>query len=195
MGARESHETHEKIHEAGHRNKGVAILITILAACLALAETGGKSAQTEAVGRNVEAANLWAFFQAKTIRQTTLRTAADSLEAIGTDSLAPGRGDAVAKQVARWRETAERYETEPSTQEGRRELAARAKATEAVRDRMLAAYHQFEYASATFQLAIVLASASVVTGVLLLAYISFGLGTIGVAVAILAWWNPNLLHL
>src|ERR671933_1900389 len=108
MAAHEIHETHEKIHEAGHRNKGIAVLITALAAMLAIAEMGGKSAQNSSVASNIEAANLWAFFQAKTIRQTTLRTAADSLEAVGTEGLAPDRADTVSKQVAKWRETAER---------------------------------------------------------------------------------------
>src|ERR671933_2833636 len=99
MAAHEIHETHEKIHEAGHRNKGIAVLITTLAALLAIAEMGGKSAQNRSVASNIEAANLWAFFQAKTIRQTTLRTAADALEAIGPEALAPSRADAVAGQV------------------------------------------------------------------------------------------------
>jgi hypothetical protein len=195
LGAHETHETHEKIHEAGHRNKGIAILIAALAAMLAIAEMGGKSAQNSSVASNIEAANLWAFFQAKTIRQTTLRTAADSLEAIGTDSVAPARVDAVTKQIQRWRETAERYETEPPTQEGRRELMARAKAAEVARDRTLAAYHQFEYASAAFQLAIVLASASVITGVLALAFVGAGLGVLGAMLAILGWLAPTVLHL
>jgi hypothetical protein len=198
MAAQESHETQEKIHEAGDRNKGVAILITILAALLAVAEMGGKSAQTEAVVRNIEAANLWAFYQAKTIRQTALRTAAEALQAVGAGapegSAEPSR-DGAAQQIARWRETAERYDTEPSTQEGRRELTARAQAAETTRDRLLAAYHEFEYASAAFQLAIVLASASVITGVLALAFLGAGLGVFGTALAILAWWNPGLLQL
>ena len=191
----EAHETHEKIREAGHHNRGVAILITVLAAMLAIAEMGGKSAQTEAVSRNIEAANLWAFFQAKTIRQTTLRTAADTLQAIGPEAIAPARADTISAQITKWRETAERYETEPSTQEGRRELAVRAKAAEETRDHALAAYHQFEYASAAFQLAIVLASASVITGVLALAFIAGGLGTIGVALSLLGWFAPHVLHL
>ena len=101
----------------------------------------------------------------------------------------------MTKQVQRWRETAERYETEPPTQEGRRELMARAKAAEAARDRTLAAYHQFEYASAAFQLAIVLASASVITGVLALAFVSAGLGVLGATFAILGWFAPTVLHL
>ncbi|NCY26328.1 MAG: DUF4337 family protein, partial [Alphaproteobacteria bacterium] len=60
----------------GAENKGVALLIAVLALFLAIAETGAKSAQTEALNANVEAANLWSFFQARTIRQTTVRTAA-----------------------------------------------------------------------------------------------------------------------
>ncbi len=51
-------------------------------------------------------------------------------------------------QSERWRQTAQRYETEPETGEGRKELLARAKAKEEHRDKSLAAYHMFEYASA-----------------------------------------------
>ena len=52
-------------------NKKIALLISILAMVLALSETLGKSAQTAALSYNVEASNLWSFFQAKTIRMTT----------------------------------------------------------------------------------------------------------------------------
>ena len=81
----------------GTENKGVALLIAVLALFLAIAETGAKSAQTEALNANVEAANLWSFFQARTIRQTTLRTAAEAA------ALAPV--EATAAQVQRWRDT------------------------------------------------------------------------------------------
>jgi len=191
----EVHEAHEKIHEAGHANKGVAILITVLAALLAICEMGGKSAQNNSVSANIEAANLWAFFQAKTIRMTAVRTAAEALDVLGPGAVPPDRADAVAKQITKWQATAERYDTEPSTQEGRRELAARAKAAEDRRDHALAAYHQFEYGSAAFQLAIVLASASVITGVLALAYIAGGLGIVGAALSLLGWFAPALIHL
>src|SRR6266852_1128697 len=67
-------------HGHGHGdhggNKGVALLISVLAVTLAYSETLGKSAQTAGLAYNIEASNLWAFFQAKTIRQTVLRTAA-----------------------------------------------------------------------------------------------------------------------
>ena len=61
-------------------NKKIAILISVLALFLAIAETLGKSAQTDALSSNVEASNLWAFYQAKTIRKTTMETAAEQME-------------------------------------------------------------------------------------------------------------------
>ena len=45
-------------------SKRVALVIAVLAAALAISETLGKSAQTAALSYNVEASNLWSFFQA-----------------------------------------------------------------------------------------------------------------------------------
>lgn len=114
---------------AGHidpSNKKIALLISILALVLAFSETLGKAAQTAALSDNVEASNLWAFFQAKTIRLTVLRTAAESLE-VQTGSRA---NDAEKLQIDSWRKTVARYESEPETKEGRKELAERAKQSE-----------------------------------------------------------------
>ena len=74
-------------------NKGVALLISVLALVLAFSETLGKSAQTSALNQNVEASNLWSFFQAKTIRMTVTRTAAEEGEILiaqGTQAKARG---------------------------------------------------------------------------------------------------------
>ncbi|MGE5505556.1 MAG: DUF4337 domain-containing protein [Actinomycetota bacterium] len=199
----EAHETHEAIHEAhaGHHHhkhpnaKRVAILISVLAALLAIVEMGGKSAQNTSVAANIEAANLWAFFQAKTVRMTTMRTAADALDTVAPPGLPPEAAAAWAKRSADWRATLQRYESEPETGEGRKELAARAKAAEAKRDHALAAYHLFEYGAAALQLAIPLASAAVVTGMIALAWVAAGLGGVGTAFALLAWLAPTLIHL
>jgi uncharacterized protein DUF4337 len=191
----EAHETHERIEEAGHGHHGtkrIAILITALAALLAIAEMAGKSAQNAYTASNIEASNLWAFFQAKTIRATTLRTAAELLAA--SQGQPAERGQAAEKQIAQWRAAAERYDSEPATQEGRKELSARAKAAEAKRDHMLSTYHMFEYSSAAFQLAIVLASAAVVTGAIALAFLAGGLGLVGVGLGLLGWLAPTLIH-
>ena len=56
-------------HEGGH-NKQIALIISVLALFLAFSETFGKSAQTAALNAQIEASNLWNFFQAKNIRRT-----------------------------------------------------------------------------------------------------------------------------
>jgi len=182
--------------EQGHidvSNKKIAVLIAIMAAFLAIAETGAKSAQTEVLTEHVEATNMWTFFQAKTMRQTLVRTAAEELEAQYKD--AGNMPPAVKAQVDKWKETAQRYETEPSTNEGRKELMARAKAYEAKRETARAAYHNFEFGSAAFQLAIVLVSAAAVTSVMVLAFVAAGLGVVGAFLTVAGFIAPTLLHL
>jgi hypothetical protein len=175
-------------------NKKIALLVAVLAALLAISEMGGKSSQTNALASHIDASNLWTFFQAKTIRQTTLRTAAEEAEATYKDN-AQGMPAAMKAQTERWRQTAQRYDTEPETGEGRRELMARAKTKEQQRDKSLAAYHMFEYASAAFQLAIVLAGAAALTSVVWLTVISCGLGVVGLGFTTLAFFAPTLVHL
>ena len=175
-------------------NKKIALLVAVLAAALAISEMGGKSSQTNALLSHAEASNLWNFFQAKTIRQTVVRTAADEAEATFKDN-PQGALAAMKAQTERWRQTAQRYETEPETGEGRKELMARAKAKEEHRDKSLAAYHMFEYASAGFQLAIVLAGAAALTSVAWLTFISLGLGVLGIGFTLLGFVAPTLIHL
>ena len=169
-------------------NKGVALLISILALVLAFAETLGKSAQTEALTYNIQASNLWAFFQAKTIRQTTLRTAADQLGVVAET-------EKTKKQIDAWKKTAERYEDEPETREGRKQLAERAKNAERKRDKAFAAYHHFELSSASVQIAIVLASASIITAIPALFWSAGALGVVGIAFCVIGFWFPTSVHI
>jgi hypothetical protein len=169
-------------------NKGVALLISVLALVLAFSETLGKSAQTAALTFNIEASNLWAFYQSKTIRRTTLRTAAEQL-ALLADS------EKVKVQISSWKKTAERYQNEPETGEGRDQLEARAKAAEKKRDLAQAAYHHYELSSAAVQIAIVLASASIITTIPALFWTAGALGVLGVAFCVIGFWFPTAVHL
>ena len=63
-------------HEGGN-NKKIALIISVLALFLAFSETFGKSAQTAALNAQIEASNLWNFFQAKNIRRTSTLIAAE----------------------------------------------------------------------------------------------------------------------
>lgn len=181
-------------HADAGSNKKVAIFIAVLAALLAVAETNGKSAQTAALFHNIDAANLWQFFQAKTIRRTTLQAAVATVELDAALDVAANLKDARQKQVAKWRDDIKRYDTEPQTQEGRQELMARAKKQEELRDRAMAAYHLFELSSAAFQIAIVLASASIITGAVWLVWLGGGLSVAGIALGAVAWIAPTAVH-
>ena len=179
----------------GPENKKIALLIAVLALVLAFSETLGKGAQTGALSDNIEAANLWAFFQAKTIRMTTLRTAAEAAETqlpLAADARAR---EAMERRIADWKKTAARYESEPETGEGRKELSERARVAEAKRDRSLAAYHQYEMASAALQIGIVLASAAIISGMSALVWSAGGLGVVGVLFCGMGLVAPTAIHL
>jgi hypothetical protein len=185
----------EHAEHASSENKKIALLIAVLALFLAISETLGKGAQTESISKNVEASNLWAFFQAKSIRRTVVQTAADQ----GKLTLGSVTDDAmkatVQKQIDDWQKTAARYRSEPETGEGTEQLAEKAKEAEHVRDEATAKYHHFELASAAFQIGIVLASATIITGMLPLAWVAGLLTLAGLCMTVLGAWAPHLLHL
>jgi hypothetical protein len=195
MSAHESMEHAENAEHASGENRKIALLIAVIALFLALSETLGKGAQTEAISKNVEASNLWAFFQAKSIRRTTVQTAAEqakvSLGAAGDDATKA----ALQKQIDDWQKTAARYRSEPETGEGSEQLSERARHAEHERDEATAKYHHFELASAAFQIGIVLASATIITGILVLAWISGALALAGIVITALGLYSPHLLHL
>lgn len=195
--ANEQLEYHEHAKHAAHDSKHIALLIAILALFLALSETLGKSADTEAITSNIKVSDTWNFYQAKTIRRTVLLAAADEMKArLVSVSDEPARA-AMARQIDEWQKTAARYQSEPRPDggEGTKELRERALEAEHERDTELARYHNYEFASAAFQIGIVLCSAAIITGTLLLAWIASGVAVVGVAFTSLGLFAPHLLHL
>ena len=195
MSAHESMEHAEHAEHASVENRKIALLIAVIALFLALSETLGKGAQTESIAKNVEASNLWAFFQAKSIRRTVVQTTSDqaklSLGVMGDDAAKA----TLQKQIEEWQKTAARYRSEPETGEGTEQLSQRAKHAEEERNLATAKYHHFELASAAFQIAIVLASATIITGMIALAWISGLLAAAGLAFTALGMFAPHALHL
>ncbi len=175
-------------------NKKIALLISVIALFLALAEMFGKSSQTEGISLNIKASDAWNFFQAKTIRQTTLRTAAQALTIEAASVADATRKAALLKQADDWMKTVARYESDPAEKDGRKELRALAEKYEHERDIHLSRYHHYEFASAAYQIGIVLASAAVITGMMALVYAAAGLGLVGLAFMGLGYFNPHYLH-
>jgi hypothetical protein len=195
MSAQESMEHAEHAEHASGENRKIALLIAVIALFLALSETLGKGAQTESISKNVEASNLWAFFQAKSIRRTVVQSVSDEAKlSLGLMGDAAAKA-ALQKQIDEWQKTAARYRSEPETGEGSEQLSERAKHAEEERDLATAKYHHFELASAAFQIGIVLASATIITGMIALAWISGLLALAGLGFTVLGMVAPHALHL
>jgi hypothetical protein len=198
---------HEEGHHGGHdpigttlsQNKKIALLIAVIALCLAFSETLGKSAQTSALNYQIESSNLWNFFQAKSIRRTNTIVAGEAAMIEFATTNDETRKAALKKQIDEWEKTAARYRSEPEAGggkgEGTTELAKRAVAEAHKRDDALAKYHHYEVASAAFQIAIVLASAAVITGMMVLTYVSGGLALLGLVFMGIGLFMPHAVHL
>ncbi len=194
----EIHEAIEKAHEGEHGeyfNKRIALVIAVLALFLSFSETLGKGAQTEAATKNIEASDLWAFYQAKDIRRTVVSVAADQTGLLAAGLADPAAKAAIDKQIETWRQTAARYESDPTAGNGRKELEEHAKGAEEERDLSMAKYHHYELASAAFQIGIVLASAAVITGMAALAWFAGALGALGAVLTLLGLYAPHAVPL
>jgi hypothetical protein len=191
------HETLEHTEHAEHAahggNKGIALLIAVLALFLALSETLGKGAQTASITFNVQANDDWAFYQAKTIRMGQLQIAADTMVLISQATTDPALKAAQTKQIEAWRKEAARDDDEPG-RNGRKQLTEKARFSEEQRETTLARYHNYEFASAAFQIGIVLASATIITGIAALAWLAGGLGVVGLAFMAIGLFVPHLIH-
>jgi Domain of unknown function (DUF4337) len=196
MSAHENLEHVEHAEHASHSgNKKIALLISILALFLALSETLGKNAQTTALSDTVTTNDLWAFYQAKHIRGTILRAGAEHLKIEVDRATDPAVKARLGKTAKEWLDTAKRYDDDPKGGEGRKQLMAKAKATEHKRDLALARYHHFEIASAAFQIGIVLASAQVITAMAALGWLAGLVGVAGLAFTAIGLWAPHAVHL
>jgi hypothetical protein len=161
-----------------------AIAIAIFAMILAICSLGGSNAGKEALNNNVLAANHFNFFQAKNMRQTAVELAADELELgwLNDPALPEATKQAMRQRLEQYRKTIARYESEPETREGKKELIARARDHEQKRDHALKQDPYFDYAEALLQIAIVLISVAIVADLVWLAFLG---GIVGVAGALL----------
>jgi hypothetical protein len=149
-----------------HRDRLIAVYIGVLAVVLAICSVGGGNATKNATARNIEAANAWAFFQAKNIRRNDVRLQIDTLElklATEPELAAPVRA-AIEDKIKAYRATEARLTSEPDTGEGVEELKVRGRRLEAARDLAMRKDPYFDYGQALLQIAIVLASVSIITG-------------------------------
>jgi shikimate kinase len=151
-----------------------ALTIAIMAMLLAITSLGGGNVAEDIMDNNIQASNRWAFYQAKNDRQTANKIAADELEVqiqLNGASITPEMRTLLEKRVQQYKETAARYDDEPSKEEpdnplkgdGKKQLAAQAKYFEEQRNLAMKQDTNFDFAEALFQIAIVLASVAILS--------------------------------
>jgi hypothetical protein len=189
-------EATESALETKEKDRRAALIIAILALFLALAEAGAKNAQHASTEANIEASDLFNFYQAKKIRQTIAETAGEVLEAQKAGFADKNTQDAIDKRIADFKTKVAQYESDPKKPEDSLDkIQERAK--EAVKDRELAnrKLGHYELGSGLIQIAIVLASASIITSIAALMWLSVALGALGALLLAFGFLAPTVLPL
>ena len=148
------------------RNKWIGVYLGVLAVLLAICGVGGGNATKDATRANIEAANTWAFFQAKNMRRNAIRLAAHPTRTHrrGTSGTAGRRAQAVRRQDQGLASPGAALTTDPVRKEGLDELFTKAKALEVERDVALRKDPYFDWSQALLQIGIVLASVHLIIG-------------------------------
>jgi len=187
-------EATESAVEAKEKSQAVALVIAILALLLALAEAGAKNAQHLSTEKNIESSDLFNFYQAKRIRSTVVETAAAALEAQKSAVNDPKAQEAFEKQIADFKAIVARYEKDPKKPEDSMEaIQDRAKEASEARELANRRLGHYELGSGLTQIAIVLASAAIITGITALVWLSVALGAIGAALIAFGFFAPAVL--
>ena len=144
-------------------------VITVLAALLAINTYIANNNSSKVLGNTIKANDTWSFYQAKSIKQTLTEMRQED---------AVARHDTV--RAAELQKKIDRYESDPATGEGKKELMAKARALEAERDSIRKTSPWFTFAGSAFQLAIVLLTASILAVSMAMFWASLGVGSIAV---------------
>jgi hypothetical protein len=137
-----------------------------------MVEIGGKAAQNSYLTHHISVSDHWSFFQARNVR-AVVRTAEAELLA----SLPNAQDPAIQARIKDAQAYNDRMRDDPQNGDGMKQLATQAREAEVERDEAFSRYHHYEYAVGALEIAIVLASVSVVTGIHAL---TIGAGLIGV---------------
>jgi hypothetical protein len=152
-------------------------VITVIAALLAVNTYIANGISSNVLTNTIRANDTWNFYQSKSIKQTIAENARD-------DALA--RND--VKKVAELTAKIDRYESDPVTSEGKRELMARARQLEQERDQAKKHSPWLTFAGSALQLSIVLLSASILAVSMGMFYASIGVGLIGAVLMAQGIW-------
>ena len=175
----EAHEAHTAEEDARFRRL-TGIYLGIIAMLLAITSLGGSNAMKVMLSANIQASDTYGFYQSRNIRQTLYQLTAEQLERdlLAQPDMPEAAKTKIQEAIKRYQVRVERYESDPATGEGKKELLAKAKEWEAKRDHATERDPNFDFAEALFQIAIVLGSVSIVAASRALIKLSGGIAVV-----------------
>jgi hypothetical protein len=153
------------------------LVICVLAALLAINTLMGGSNGSKVLNNTIDANNTWAFYQAKSIKQT-----------LAEQSYEDAVRNKDTKKADAYKSKMNRYESDPKTGEGKKELFEKARKLEADRAVAKSRSPWYTYAGSLFQIAIVLLTASILAVNNRLYNASIGVGVFGALLMSQALW-------
>jgi hypothetical protein len=154
----------------------LALATVMLAVCATLSTFKGGSFSTRSVMSQTQAANQWAFYQAKSIKSYLYEIQKEILELDVNEAqgLSPQTSESHKEKIASYADKIARYESEKAT------IAAEAKRLEAVRDDAQRHAQIFGIAVIFLQIAILLSSIASLMKKKLVWYVGLVVGLAGV---------------
>jgi hypothetical protein len=171
---------HDAHHHGGHQNRNIAIMTAVLAATLAIADMGEKGYENAYLTRHISLSDVYDYYQAKGTRAVVLESEIDILS---TMSITP----TVEDKLKVLTQTVKLLRDNPKANNGMKQLLDQAKNLTLEREKAFHKYHEFERVVGALQIAIVLASVSIVTKMPPLSYLSGVLGIGAAFYGILIW--------
>jgi hypothetical protein len=165
-----------------------ALLVSALAAGLALSEQGAKHAEIKVQADLIGAADAWSQFQGKSTRALVSKDTLN-LMAVLEPSINPDVMDRRKNLEATLNADRQRYVEDPK--EGQKAIAERAHEFEDARDHALEQTHAYHNGCAAMELGIVLATASAIISSRTLIWAALGLGTVGMLCSVAAYFAPE----
>ncbi len=170
----EIHEFTEQIKEAGEKGNlfSVSFSISVLAVLVALVTVLGHRTHTEAVLLQARASDQWNFYQAKKIRQTNVALTSDILSVLSVSDTA-----AANKKLAEYKAHSEKWDQDLA------DAKQKAEGLEAGVERAEARAVRYDTGEALLQIAVILASVTLLTNRRSYWLVSLAIGLVGVAYA------------
>jgi hypothetical protein len=158
----------------------VALVTAVFAVALAITSLGGSNAMKEMLLAQQQSSDQWAFYQAKVIREHLYRSQKMRLELdlLAGDSLKPEARQQMEEMLKKLSDEEERYRIE------KKDIEQAAKKLEHERDINRAKDPYFDYAEVLLQIAIVMASISIIASSPRMFFFALGTAILGVLLCI-----------